>query len=80
MARAFLLFFLACEAYAGSEAPPPSPDRPWRTMVGKELQAEVATYQPPALPLEPGKNYSLDELIDLAETFNPDTRVACGRP
>jgi outer membrane protein len=40
------------------------------------MMREAQRFHPPAVHIEPGKIYSLAELIDLAETHNPDTRVA----
>ena len=37
---------------------------------------DVQRFHPPTVRIEPGKIYSLDELIDLAEAHNPETRVA----
>ena len=76
MARAMLLVFLVCRAYAGSQEAPPSPDRPWHSAGEAVLQEEGRFVRPPEFPLDSRTNYSLGELIDLAETHNPDTRVA----
>ena len=76
MARAMLMAFLVCRAYAGSQDAPPSPDRPWHSAGEAGLQDEGRFLAPPVFPLDSRTNYSLGELIDLAESHNPDTRAA----
>ena len=76
MARAMLMAFLVCRAYAGSQDAPPSPDRPWHSAGEPGLQDEGRFLRPPVFPLDSRTNYSLGELIDLAESHNPDTRAA----
>jgi len=74
-----LLAFLFCRAYAFSQVAPPSPDRPWHSAAEQGLQAEGRSLRPPEFPLDYNRNYSLGELIDLAETHNPETRFAWER-
>jgi outer membrane protein len=59
-----------------AQNPPASPDRPWHTSDERRITSEGKRVHPPALPIEPGKAYALAELIDLAESHNPETRVA----
>ena len=40
------------------------------------MASDARRSRQPAFPVEPGKAYSLAELIDLAEAHNPETRVA----
>ncbi len=79
MARAMLLAFLFCRAYEVSQVAPPSPDRPWHSAAEQGLQAEGRSLRPPEFPLDSSTNYSLGDLIDLAETHNPETRFAWER-
>ena len=74
-----LLAFLFCRACAFSQVAPPSPDRPWHSAAEPGLQAEGRSLRPPEFPLDYNRNYSLGELIDLAETHNPETRFAWER-
>jgi outer membrane protein TolC len=53
-----------------------SPDRPWHTSEEGRITNDGKRVRRPPLPIEPGKAYSLAELIDLAEVHNPETRVA----
>ena len=59
-----------------AQSPPPSPDRPWHTSDGRRIASEGQRVGQQALPIEPDRAYSLAELIDLAESHNPETRVA----
>jgi len=59
-----------------AQSPPGSPDRPWHTSDELRITNDGKRVHQPALPVDPEKAYSLAELIDLAETHNPETRVA----
>src|SRR5436189_5165655 len=71
-------------AYARDE-PPPSPVRPWAPPALPRYEGELRQYQPTEaerryLPaIDPRKTYNLDELIDIAQRSNPETRVAWER-
>ena len=71
-----LLFWRTC---AFSQGAPPSPDRPWHSAAEPGLQGEGRFLRPPEFLLDANTNYSLGELIDLAETRNPETRFAWER-
>src|SRR6266852_922168 len=76
---ALLFTVLFCRAYAVSQEAPPSPDRPWHSQWEQQL-ARVGKF-PDAreFSINPSTNYSLAELIDLAESHNPETRSAWER-
>ena len=78
-ALAMVLIVLFCRAYAVSQEAPPSPDRPWHSAAEAGLQGEGKVLRLPEFPLDSSTNYSLGDLIDLAETHNPETRVAWER-
>jgi len=59
-----------------AQSPPASPDRPWHTPDERQITNYGKRVGRPVFPIEPGKAYSLAELIDLAEAHNPETRVA----
>jgi outer membrane protein TolC len=59
-----------------AQTPPASPDRPWHTSDERRITSDGKRVRQPPLPIEPDKAYSLAELIDLAESHNPETRVA----
>src|SRR5580692_6102053 len=59
-----------------AQSPPASPNRPWHSPEERVLAEEGKRYRQSA-PLPPsGKAYSLAELIDFAESHNPQTRVS----
>src|SRR6266700_4423694 len=76
---ALLFAVLFCRAYAVSQEAPPSPDRPWHSAAEAGLQGEGKFLRLPEFPLDSSTNYSLGDLIDLAETHNPETRFAWER-
>src|SRR6202521_3946656 len=59
-----------------AQSPPPSPDRPWHSAHERQIVSEGNRFRQSAFRIESDKTYSLAELIDLAETHNPETRVA----
>jgi outer membrane protein len=59
-----------------AQNPPASPDRPWHSTDKLRITNDWKRSQQRAVPIEPDKAYSLAELIDLAESHNPETRVA----
>ena len=79
MARALVLALFCWRAYAFSQEAPPSPDRPWHSAAERGLQSEAGFLHPPEISLVSKTNYSLGELIDLAEAHNPETRFAWER-
>jgi outer membrane protein TolC len=59
-----------------AQSPPSSSDRPWHSPEERQIVRDAPHYLAPQLSIEPGRIYSLAELIDLAEAHNPETRVA----
>ncbi len=53
-----------------------APDRPWHSPEEKQFVTDWKNQRRPGFVIEPNKVYSLPELIDLAESHNPQTRVA----
>ena len=70
---------LLCRADAVAANAPPSPERPWHPTGEPELQAGATSLRTRDIPIDPIRAYSLVELIDLAETHNPETRFAWER-
>jgi len=52
-----LLATLMAAAPLFAQSPPPSPDRPWRTMDGRQIASEGERIGQPALSIEPGRAY-----------------------
>jgi outer membrane protein len=59
-----------------AQSPPPTPYRPWHTPEEGQIANDGKRLRQPSFRIEPDKVYSLAELIDLAETHNPETRLA----
>jgi outer membrane protein len=74
-----LIVFLYCSRPAFSQTAPSSPDHPWHTSAEQQLQTEVKGARKPEFAVDPAKTYSLAELVDLAESHNPQTRYAWER-
>jgi outer membrane protein len=76
MRTAMTILLWAAIAPIFAQSPPASPDRPWHTSEERQADSDARRLQAPAFRIESDKVYSLPELIDLAETHNPETRVA----
>src|SRR5262249_2286154 len=50
--------------------------RPWHSAGERQIATESRRYLSPPLRMAPDRVYSLAELIDLAESYNPETRAA----
>ena len=59
-----------------AQRPPASPERPWHSSEERQITNDAKRLRQLVFPIEPAKAYSLAELIDLAESHNPETRVA----
>jgi len=70
---------LAAISRSFAQSPPVSSARPWHSSEEQETIRDAQRFHPPTVRIEPGKIYSLAELIDLAEAHNPETRVAWER-
>jgi len=71
-----LLLFGSC---AVAQSAPASPDHPWHGVGEQRIEAEGKNSRESSFSIDPIKSYSLAELIDLAETHNPETQVAWER-
>jgi outer membrane protein len=67
-----MLGVLLAGQIAGAQRAPASPSQPWQPT----MQATAPARSAPAFAPDPGKTYTLPELINIAEQNNPDTRVA----
>src|SRR5215469_16378744 len=59
-----------------SQTAPPSSSTVWQPSGAQTLVRQSSAKAPQPIPLEPGKTYTLAELIDLAQQHNPETRTA----
>jgi outer membrane protein len=69
-----LILMTATPVFA--QRPPASPDRPWHSPVEQQIISDGKRVRQTGFRIESDTIYSLAELIDLAESHNPDTRVA----
>src|SRR5580765_171299 len=70
---------LSFAAAAIAQTVPVSPDHPWHGLGEARIEADARNFIEPGLSFDEEKTYSLPELIDLAESHNPETRVAWER-
>src|SRR6266852_6128738 len=73
----FVLLLFASRAL-GKRAPV-SPDQPWHASVERKSEADAKNLRDSRFNVDPGKTYSLAELVNLAEAHNPETRLAWER-
>lgn len=77
--RSILLVVLFYAVRVFPQSAPVSPDRPWHSPQEQGIDRDATFLRSYRFSLEPAKTYPLAELIDLAETHNPETRVAWER-
>jgi outer membrane protein TolC len=77
--RAILFVLLLNANQALAQRAPISPDHPWHGPGEQRIAADAKSVREPAFNLDPAKTYTLAELIDLAETHNPETHFAWER-
>src|SRR5215471_20181467 len=54
----------------------PAPNRAWHSKGELNVSKELVVEPQPSWDIDPGKFYTLPELVDLAEQHNPDTRAS----
>jgi len=77
--RAILFALLLFESRALAQNAPVSPDHPWHGVGEQRIDADAKNCCESRFSTDPAKSYSLAELIDLAETHNPETELAWER-
>ena len=75
----FLLAGALCVRETLAQRTAPSPSLPWHSKEERDLSAQLAADRQPSWKIDPEKVYTLPELIDLAESHNPETRTAWER-
>jgi outer membrane protein TolC len=74
---AIALFAVASAAVSvHAQGTPQSPDKVWHSKAEQGLSRDAAAAPTAAYAVDPAKVYTLAELVDLAESHNPETRVA----
>jgi outer membrane protein len=76
---AILLVPLLYVSHSLAQNAPMSPDQPWHGTEERNVVAEAKNFRDSRFNVDPIKFYSLAELVDLAESNNPATRVAWER-
>lgn len=80
LARAAGLFaFLSCAGRAFGQTAPGSYDHPWHAAAEEKIAADAKELRDLRFSIDPAKTYSLAELVDMAESHNPETRLAWER-
>jgi outer membrane protein len=77
--RTVLLISLQGASLTFAQRAPVSPDHPWHGPGDARVEADARDFTEPEISVDQEKTYSLPELIDLAESHNPETRVAWER-
>lgn len=75
-ALAIAVLELTAAISLSAQSPPESPNRPWHSSTERQIIADARQIPRPMVRIDPGRTYSLAELIDLAEANNPEARVA----
>ncbi len=73
------LALVAASTCLVAQSAPSTPNHPWTSPSGQQIQSANTDYHSPTFALDPDKAYSLPELIDLAEQHNPQTRLTWER-
>jgi outer membrane protein len=73
---AISVLILIAAAPVFAQSPPTSPDHAWHTFYERQIGNERHDSLRTVVPIDREREYSLAELIDLAEAHNPETRVA----
>ena len=73
------LFLLFPVQLSWAQSAPVSADRPWHALWEKRIEGDTNNFPASRFRPDPARTYSLPELIDLAETYNPETRFAWER-
>src|SRR5246127_289418 len=76
---AILTVLLLCGSRACAQGAPVSPDHPWHGVGEQRIEADAKNFRESRFTADPAKTYSLGELIDVAETHNPETHFAWER-
>ena len=76
---AILTVLLLCGSRAFAQGAPVSPDHPWHGVGEQRIEADAKNFRESRFKTDPAKTYSLGELIDVAETHNPETHFAWER-
>jgi outer membrane protein len=71
-----LFILLQYTGRALAQSAPVSANHPWHATSELGIERDARSLREPAFNLDPVKSYTLAEFVDLAESHNPETRVA----
>ena len=73
--RVSLVLALSATVVARGQQPPPSPERPFAVSLGQNAEVAVGRFSEARPLLDDSHPYTLAELVNIAESNNPDTRM-----
>jgi outer membrane protein TolC len=73
------ILIISCPCLMRSQTAPMLPNHPWHSPQESSIRNNAKWVVSEKFALDPASTYSLAELIDLAESHNPETRVAWER-
>jgi outer membrane protein len=71
--------FISIRVPAWSQTAPPSPNEPWHSAQEQSFRQQASRVLPAEFVVNDGSKYTLAELVDIAESHNPETRVGWER-
>jgi outer membrane protein TolC len=71
-----IVILLTASGHSFAQSPPAVPNLPWHSSGERQIATEAQRYPSSPLRIAQDRIYSLAELIDLAESYNPETRAA----
>lgn len=74
-----LFFFLFYAGRVFGQTAPGSYDRPWHAIAEENIKADARDFRDSRFTVDTARTYSLAELVDMAESHNPETRLAWER-
>lgn len=74
-----LFAFLCCTGRVSGQTAPGSYSRPWHANAEERIKADAKDFRDLRFRVDSARTYSLAELVDVAESHNPETRLAWER-
>lgn len=74
-----LFAFLFCASRVSGQTAPGSYNRPWHAIAEERIKADAKDLRDSRFSIDTARTYSLAELVDMAESHNPETRLAWER-
>jgi outer membrane protein len=74
-----LFAFLCCAGRVSGQTAPGSSSQPWHASAEEKIKTDAKNFSDLRFSVDTAKMYSLAELVDMAESHNPETRLAWER-